>query len=200
MYADLRNYEPKHVDYVISDDVRDMFPQELDFSEESVNRVMNIVAGKFSATFPDAEAAFRKLDDFEVKNIREEYCELTENEVPKRLLELEETLERVKAEKKKAEEAYQSVLLEVQKYAAEVKKGVREIRLSPKKTFCIALRGYYVVYTWDNEKKCMRLAKAFEIPDRSEVWAIENKNREAMSELFGIDFPDEPVNMEPLPM
>ena len=41
------------------------------------------------ATFPDNELVTRFLDEFEKKNIREEYCTLEENVVPARKLELE---------------------------------------------------------------------------------------------------------------
>lgn len=90
--------------------------------------------------------------------------------------------------KKDAEEAYASVLMEVAKYAAEVKLGTIDVRLKAKDTFCIALAGYYLVYSWDNTKECFVLAKAYEIPDRTELWANEEKNRKAMKELFGLDF------------
>lgn len=134
----------------------------------------------------------RKLDDFEIRNIREEYCVMQENEVPKRKLNLEETLEEIKAMKKRAEQAYDSILTEVAKYAAEVKAGTREVVLSSKETFCIALAGYYAIYTYDRNKKVFVLAKAFEITDHQELWANEDKNREVMKELFGLEFPEAP--------
>ena len=31
--------------------------------------------------------------------------------------------------------------------------------------------------------------KAFEIPDKSEMWANDEKNRSVMMSLFGLDFP-----------
>jgi len=117
---------------------------------------------------------------------------MQENEVPKRKLNLEETLEEIKAMKKRAEQAYDSILEEVAKYAAEVKAGTREVQLSSKETFCIALAGYYAIYTYDKKKKVFMLAKAFEVHDHQELWANEEKNREAMLELFGLEFPEAP--------
>ena len=115
---------------------------------------------------------------------------MEENVVPERLEHLQQTLEKIKTMKKQAEDAYQSALMEIAKYAAEVKKGTKEVRLKSTETFCIALAGYYVIYTWDAEKKQMVLAKAFQIHDRSELWANEEKNREAMLKLFGLEFPE----------
>ena len=198
MYADLKDYQPKNVEYCIEEAVREKFPNELDFSSievegakcESISDIMNLVGNDFVATFPDNEYVIRKLDDFEKQNIRDEYCELEENVVKERYDHLQETLEKIKVMKKQAEDAYNSVLLEIQKYASEVKKGTREMRLKSTETFCIALAGYYLVYTKDTETNKMVLAKAFQVPDRTEIWAQEEKNREAMKRLFNLDFPE----------
>ncbi len=198
MYSDLKGYKPKEVEYVLSESVKEMFPAELDFVgikdakiKTSVDAI-NFVGKNFVATFPTSETVMRKLDEFEIRNIREEYCVLQENEVPKRKQTLEETLEEIKAMKKRAEQAYDSILAEVAKYAAEVKAGTREVSLSSKETFCIALAGYYVIYTYNKDKKKFVLAKAFEISDRAELWANEEDNRTAMKEFFGLEFPETP--------
>ena len=198
MYADLKGYTPKNVEFVLPDYVKEIFPTELDFSKiegqkiKSANDAIKFIGKEFVATFPAGETVMRKLDDFEIHNIREEYCVMQENEVPKRKLNLEETLEEIKYMKKRAEQAYDSILADVAKYAAEVKAGTREVQLSPKETFCIALAGYYAIYTYDKNKKVFVLAKAFEVHDHSELWANEEKNREAMLTHFGLEFPEAP--------
>ena len=198
MYSDLKGYQPKNVEYCLNDVVKEIFPLVLDFSKIKGEKIktsadaIKFVGKKFVATFPSAETVMRKLDDFEISNIREEYCTLQENEVPKRKMNLEETLEEIKSMKKAAEQAYDSILLEVEKYAAEVKAGTREVKFSAKDTFCIALAGYYVIYTYDKEKKAFVLAKAFEIPDRQELWANEEENRKAMMDFFNLEFPEAP--------
>lgn len=199
MYSDLKGYQPENVEYVLPDYVKELFPAELDFSTakgakkfKNSAEIINFIGEHFVATFPSVETVMRKLDDFEIRNIREEYCVMQENEVPKRKLNLEETLEEIKAMKKRAEQAYDSILTEVAKYAAEVKAGTREVVLSSKETFCIALAGYYAIYTYDRNKKVFVLAKAFEITDHQELWANEDKNREVMKELFGLEFPEAP--------
>ncbi len=199
MYADLKGYMPENVEYVLQDYVKELFPTELDFSTakgakkfKNSAEIIKFIGDNFVATFPVGETVMRKLDDFEIRNIREEYCVMQENEVPKRKLNLEETLEEIKAMKKRAEQAYDSILEEVAKYAAEVKAGTREVQLSSKETFCIALAGYYAIYTYDKKKKVFMLAKAFEVHDHQELWANEEKNREAMLELFGLEFPEAP--------
>lgn len=203
MKSDLKNYVPENIEFVLEDGVKDIFPLELDFlalSKENLcgekplkNKadILKFVGKHFTATFPDNELVTRFLDDFEKKNIREEYCTLEENVVPARKLELEEALEKAKKMKKDAEEAYASVLMEVAKYAAEVRQGTVDMRLKSKDVFCIALAGYYLVYNWDANSEKFLLAKAYAIPDRSEIWANEVKNRESMKEVFGLEFPEE---------
>lgn len=206
MKADLKNYTPQNVEFVLEEAVKEQFPQQLDFIslEGDALRGEKPITGKrdalkyiskhFTATFPENELATRELDDFEKLNIRDEYCTLQENEVPIRRQELEEAIETAKKIKKDAEEAYNSVLMEVAKYAAEVKRGVTEVRLKSTDVFCIALAGYYLVYTWDANKNVFILAKAYQIPDRSEIWANEEKNRQTMLEVFGLEFPEpEPI-------
>lgn len=200
MKSDLKNYVPENIQFVLEDGVKDMFPMELDFlslNEENLcgekplkNKadILKFVGKHFTATFPDNELVTRFLDEFEKKNIREEYCTLEENVVPAR--KLEEALEKAKKMKKDAEEAYASVLMEVAKYAAEVRQGTVDMRLKSKNVFCIALAGYYLVYNWDTNTEKFLLAKAYAIPDRSEIWANEVKNRESMKSVFGLEFPE----------
>lgn len=208
MKSDLKNYVPENIEFVLEDGAKDIFPLELDFlslGEENLYGekplktkadVLKFVGKHFTATFPDNELVTRYLDDYEKKNIREEYCTLEENVVPARKMELEEALEKAKKMKKDAEEAYASVLMEVAKYAAEVRQGTVDMRLKAKNVFCIALAGYYLVYSWDNNRELFVLAKAYEVPDRTEIWANEVKNRESMKEVFGLEFPEEEVQNE----
>lgn len=202
MKADLINYKPENVEYVLEDGIKDIFPLELDFlslADENLcgekplktkADVMKFVNKHFIATQPDNELVTRYLDDFEKSNIREEYCMLEENEVPARKQELEEALEKAKKMKKDAEEAYASVLMEVAKYAAEVRLGTADMCLKSKNTICLALAGHYLVYNWDSNKSKFMLAKAYEIPDPTEIWANETKNRESMKAVFGLEFPE----------
>lgn len=202
MKADLIDYVPDNIEYVLEDGIKDIFPLELDFlsltddklcGEKSLKTkadVMKFVNKHFLVTQPDNELVTRYLDNFEKSNIREEYCMLEENEVPSRKQELEEALEKAKKMKKDAEEAYASVLMEVAKYAAEVRLGMVDMRLRSKDTICLALAGHYLIYNWDSNKSKFMLAKAYEIPDPTEVWANETKNRESMKTVFGLEFPE----------
>lgn len=108
MKADLKNYTPQNVEYIIDEDAKELFPLSIDFlslKEEKLagekpitnkREALKFVGKMFTATFPDNELVTRKLDDFEKQNIREEYCTLEENDVPKRKFELEIAIEKAK--------------------------------------------------------------------------------------------------------
>jgi len=198
MLANLTNYVPSEINFVLSDKVKEKYPLTLFDGAKTPEEVIKIVNDKFIALFPENEIASRFYDKHEVNEIREEYCIKQENEVPKRLQEMEETLERIKTVKKKVEEAYNSALMEVRDLAARVKDGTTDVPLSATGTFRLALDGMYLFYSWVDEQ--FKLAKAEKIPewDRNSLWAQEDKNRIAMKELFGLDFPEvkRPVNEE----
>lgn len=192
MIADLKNYRPAKIDFVLDDKAKETFKDVLVLCKgaKSSKEPLKVFKEKFNCLFPDGELATRQYDAHEIAMIREEYCLKEENDVPKRKQELQETLEAIKAMKKNAEEAYNSILLEIADLAARVKEGTTEFKLSSTETVRIALNGYFLFYSWvDGE---MQLVKAHKIPDwdRNTLWSQEDVNREAMKELFGIEFPE----------
>lgn len=196
MIANLKDYQPKDVKFILSDNVKDIFPIELDFTKIKGKKIKNaadaikLVSKEFTATFPTGEMAERELDDHEVSEIREEYCVKCENDLPEAEQNLEKVLEEIKSMKKHAEELLTSVRQQIATYAAQVKQGTQDVRLITNETFCIALAGYYVYYTYDRNKQKFILAKAHEVGDRTEIWSQEDKNRKAMLDFFGLEFPE----------
>lgn len=197
MLSNLKGYQPEVIQFVLEESVKEKFPIELDFKTiegkelKGADDVIKFIGENFVATFPENESVERHLDDFEISNIREEYCILQEEEVPKRKQSLEETLEQIKMMKKAAEQAYDSILMEVANYAAQVKQGTKEMRLKSTETFCIALAGHYLIYTYCKSKGVFVLAKAFKLPGgQKELWAQEDKNRQSMMDFFGLEFPE----------
>ena len=192
MLADLMNYRPEKVDFVLDDKVKEMFNEVMVLCKgaKSSKEPLKVFKEKFNCLFPEGELATRKYDTHEISMIREEYCLKEENDVPKRKQELAETLEAIKAMKKQAEDAYNSILLEIADLAARVKEGTTDFKLSSTETVRIALNGYFLFYSWvDGE---MQLVKAQKIPewDKNSLWSQEDTNKEAMKEVFGIEFPD----------
>lgn len=192
MIADLKNYRPAKIDFVLDDKAKETFKDVMVLCKgaKSSKEPLKVFKEKFNCLFPEGELATRQYDTHEIAMIREEYCLKEENDVPKRKQELQETLETIKSMKKAAEEAYNSILLEIADLAARVKEGTTEFKLSSTETVRIALNGYFLFYSWVDEE--MKLVKTQKIPewDRNTLWSQEDVNREAMKELFGIEFPE----------
>lgn len=200
MLADLKEYRPAKIDFVLDDKAKETFKDVMVLCKgaKSSKEALKVFKEKFNCLFPEGELATRQYDAHEIAMIREEYCLKEENDVPKRKQELQETLEAIKAMKKAAEEAYNSILLEIADLAARVKEGTTDFKLSSTETVRIALNGYFLFYSWvDGE---MKLVKAQKIPDwdKQGIWSQEDVNREAMKEVFGIEFPEveKPINLE----
>ena len=168
MIANLRNYEPETIEFVVPDSIREKFPPVLFQSSTNVDELIKLVNEHFNATFPESEVTQRLLDEFEISEIREEYCIKQENEVPKRERELLEAIERAK----------------------KIKSDAQDRLASSKNTIRFALDGYFLYYSWVNGE--FKLVKAEKIPDwdKRSLWAQEDRNRKAMLDLFGIEYPE----------
>lgn len=105
-------------------------------------------------------------------------------------MELAKALDEAKRMKKEAEDRMNNILAEICDLAAMVKNGTKEFNLSSTRTIRIALNGYYCFYSWVDEK--FQLVKADKIPewDKRSLWSQEDRNRQAMIEMFGIEFPE----------
>lgn len=99
--------------------------------------------------------------------------------------------------KSDAQDRLASIKTEIKDLAAEVKKGTREYHLSSKNTIRFALDGYFLYYSWVDG--ALKLVKGEKIPDwdKRSLWAQEDRNRKAMLDLFGIEYPevDRPVDV-----
>ena len=131
-----------------------------------------------------------KEDEHEILEVREEYCLKQENDVPKRMQELADAIDTAKRMKKDAEDRYESLLQEIRNLAAMVKDGTKEFQLSSTNTARMALNGHYCFYSWVDGK--FQLVKADKIPewDKRSLWSQEDRNRQAMMELFGFELPE----------
>lgn len=184
------NYCPEHVDFVLTDAAKEKFPQTLFEGAQSFKEVEEKINEHFVALFPENEITLRKLDEFEVTNIREEYCKIQEDQLPGAIIAQQQAYEEAKQMKKDADDNVLAIQKRISELAARVKQGTDEMRLSSTETVTFALNGYRLTYTWSDGM--MRLAKAEVIPEwgRNELWAQEDQNRQAMKDLFGLEFPE----------
>ncbi len=190
MLSDIQNYCPEHVDFVIPEAAKEKFPQTLFEGAESFDEIEEKINEHFVALFPENEVVLRKLDEFEVTNIREEYCKIQEDRLPGAILAQQSAYEEAKQMKKDADDNVLAIQKRISELAARVKQGTDEMRLPSTATITFALNGYNLTYTWCDGK--FQLAKAEVIPEwgRNELWAQEHQNRQAMKDLFGLDFPE----------
>lgn len=199
MIANLKDYKPEHVEFILSDLVKAKFPLTLFDGCDNIEEIIANVNEHFTPLFPENETATRKLDDYEVNQIREEYCIKTEDDLPDARAQLVEAIERARQIKKDAEDKLLAVQTSILELAAKVKQGTADFKLSPNNTIRIALCSHYLFYTWEDGK--FQLAKAEKIPewDARELWSQDEQNRKGMKDLFGTVFPtedDEPVEEE----
>ena len=190
MLANIKDYRPETIEFVLSDKAKETFPLTLFEGAKDPDEIVRIVNEKFNALFPENEVATRKMDDYEINEVREEYCLKQENEVPKRQIELAEALDKAKRMKKDAEDRMANILAEICDLAAMVKTGTKEFNLSSTQTIRLALNGHYCFYSWVDGK--FQLVKTEVIPewDKRSLWSQEDRNRQAMMELFGIELPE----------
>ena len=112
----------------------------------------------FNATFPESEVTQRLLDEFEISEIREEYCIKQENESPNANVNCWKPLNVRRKLRVMHKTGLASIKTEIKDLAAEVKKGTREYHLSSKNTIRFALDGYFLYYSWVNGE--FKLVKA----------------------------------------
>lgn len=193
MSNEKENYEPEELRFVLPKAVEETFPLELDFSQAGYltdNDVIKAVNEKFNATFPENETATRYMDGFEKEEIRKEYCQLVESELPVAKVRLLDAVEEAKRLRKDAENSLESLEKQIADLAAEVHEGTKEKSLPATKTFRVALNGWFLYYAILGHR--VKLVKAVRIQqyDKSSLWSQEDRNRIAMNELFGLEFPE----------
>lgn len=184
-------YEPQVLDFVLPEAVREMFPLELEFKGcETEKDIIKKVNEHFNVMFPENEMTYRYMDDKEKDDIRKEYCELVEKDLPEAEQNMIEAVNTAKSIKSSAESRLQSVRKQISDLAAEVNDGTVQKKLPSTKTWRIALNGYFLFYSLLNGKVVLVKAEKISSYDKSSLWAQEDRNRTAMMELFGLDFPE----------
>ena len=192
MLEALKDYRPDEIDFVLSDEVKERFGEVLHLFDgaDDVEKVIDKVNEYFNAEFPTNEVAQRFIDEYDKQNIREEYNQIVEEELPVAEAEQLDAIDRAKRIKKEADDNLLSVRNRIKELAARVTDGKEDIKLSSKNTFRIALAGHYLTFSWVDGR--VVLAKASKVPDwdKDKIWAQEDRNRKGMEELFGIKFPE----------
>ena len=165
MLEALKDYRPDEIDFVLSDEVKERFGEVLHLFDgaDDVEKVIDKVNEYFNAEFPTNEVARRFIDEYEKQNIREEYNQIVEEELPVAEAEQLDAIDRAKRIKKEADDNLLSVRNRIKELAARVTDGKEDFKLSSKNTFRIALAGHYLTFSWVDGR--VVLAKASKVPD-----------------------------------
>ena len=79
MLADLKEYRPAKIDFVLDDKVKEEFKDVMVLCKgaKSSKEVLKVFREKFNCLFPEGELATRQYDAHEIAMIREEYCPIS---------------------------------------------------------------------------------------------------------------------------
>lgn len=195
MNDDLKNYEPESPAFILPDDCP--FPAVIFEGAVNMDDIKKFLGVKFVSETVTNGTAERELDDYEKQVIRKEYCDLVENEVPKRELELVDAKSAAKETVKGAKDRLIAIQQQVKDLAYQVKRGIREVEL-PKNTVRLPLNGHYLYYAWVNGQ--CRLVRVDKIPEWESQQLFSNyaTNRQAFRDVLGIEIDEtEETDNEP---
>lgn len=183
------NYLPEEIEVIISDEVKEMFPATI-LKGKSLEDIFSVLGSNLVCSFPTNAKVTRFMDAHEKQELRDEYCLITENELPQAERDLVDAIEQAKRIKKDAEEELDAVRRRIANLASEVKEGTRELELPSKGTIQFSLNGYKLTYAFVNGQLQLMRGEKLTPQDRQELWSAEGRNRDAFYDLFGIEFPE----------
>jgi len=141
----VENYRPNEIEFTASsNDV----PSSLG-EFESVDEAQKFMSDNFVA-LSTKFTAIRKIDDHEIDELRGEYIEELEAELPRHqenLYKIEIELADIKDKEKIAKETVNASLNKIQALSKEVREGVTEMNLDQAYTYEVAYNGKRYYYT-----------------------------------------------------
>lgn len=178
-------YIPSHIEVVIPK-VYEKVPHVLFQGAKSLEEVQKTLHKKFITTNEKIKV-HRKLDNFEVKFLRENYSQLLENKLPvvqEQLAVIEEDTKRVVKEAKYRLAACET---QIQDLASQVRDGKKEITIEQNQCYRIPACGHYLFFAWLNDE--FSLVRVEKIPewDANKIFSQGEQNVEAFKTIFGID-------------
>lgn len=188
------NYRPAVIEFDVAHD-GSLAPETLGTfptAEEAAKYI-----GKNLVVVNQALTVSRHMDNKEKNDLRREYSDILENILPvhaKDLSRAENQLAEAKKMQKAAEELYNGTVTSAKQLAAEVKRGLVDIRLDELFTYRVTYKGRYYYYTYMDKQ--LKLCAIRDIPEfeKSELWNSMAQNEEFIDRL-AIDKMDASDNM-----
>lgn len=179
------SYIPSHIEVVIPK-VYGKLPHVLFQGAQSLEEVQKTLHKKFITTNEKIKV-YRKLDNYEVKFLRDNYSQLLENKLPivkEQLAIIEEDTKRVV---KEAKDRLVACETQIQDLVSQVRDGKKEITLEQNQCYRIPACGHYLFFAWLNDE--FSLVRVEKIPewDANKIFSQGEQNVEAFQAIFGID-------------
>jgi len=177
------NYRPAVIEFDVAHD-GSLAPETLGTfptAEEAAKYI-----GKNLVVVNQALTVSRHMDNKEKNDLRREYSDILENILPvhaKDLSRAENQLAEAKKMQKAAEELYNGTVTSAKQLAAEVKRGLVDVRLDELFTYRVTYKGRYYYYTYMDRQ--LKLCLIRDIPEfeKSELWNSMAQNEEFIDRL-----------------
>ena len=178
-------YRPKVIEFDVEHD-KSIMPETLG-EFKTAEEAAKFIGGNITSINQSIKVN-RFLDQFEKKEIRNEYNDILENKLPA----LEKDLSRansVLAEAKKnasnANGMVKAAENQAKMLALEVKGGVKGINLDEKYTFKVPFKGKHYFYTYMDKQ--LKMCKIRDIPEheKTEIWNAMAGNEEFIEKNYG---------------
>lgn len=178
------NYRPANIEFNVAHDGT-LMPEN--FGEfESAEAAAKFIGAKLISINQGITVA-RHMDSFEKKEIRAEYNDIMENELPSLEKKLSIATSELSEAKKKASDAtstYDAAIIQSKALAAVVKRGLKDMNLDENFTYRIAYKSRYYFYTYMDKQ--LKLCKISDIPEREkqELFNQMAENEASIEEQF----------------
>lgn len=178
-------YRPQHIEFEVAHDGTNM-PENLG-TFETADEVNKFLGTSFTA-INQAITVSRHMDQVEKTNLRKEYNEIFENELPtyeRNWAIASNELTEAKRKEKSLGEIVSVTIDKAKGLAYEVRRGLKEMNLDDMYTYRIPYKNRYYFYTYID--KALRLCAIRDIPEqeKGEIWNVMAKNDEVIDANFG---------------
>jgi len=172
----------KEIKFRLPDELK--FPQFLFEDKKSLDAIKEELASVgFIALQQKDVIANRVMDTEEISEIRAEYGDIAETDLPSLYEEMGALEAKYKADKKTLEGQISALNTKFKDLVSFAKRGIRDYNLDYEKTFCISVMKHYLFYTWVNGR--FELAMVQEIPNHKglDIFNSIEKNKEVFESL-----------------
>lgn len=181
----LTDYTPKRIEIIIPKQYEKV-PQTIFDGAKTLEEVQKVLHKEFVTT-NETLKVLRKLDNYEVKTIRENYSLLLEQKLPIVKEELERIVEETKRALTDAKDKVVACEANINDLVKQVRDGNKEITLEQNQCYRIPVSGHYLYFAWINDT--FALVRVERIPewDAGKIFSQGEQNMEAFNRIFGID-------------